>query len=82
MKEFIQNLRNQPEQKRRHILHVATIVAAIILVLLWIISLKSNLTNPDTQAKINNDLKPFSALKANIIGGYQSMTGSPADTQQ
>ena len=74
MKKIIHHLRRQPEKVKRHILHVSTAVAGIILLLLWIYSLGANLTNPDTQAKINNDIKPFSALKSNLIGGYQSLS--------
>ncbi|MES3032092.1 MAG: hypothetical protein V4699_02510 [Patescibacteria group bacterium] len=82
MRKIIHNLRNQPEQVKMHILHVATIVAGIILILLWIYSLGTNLSNPNTQAKVSNDLKPFSVLKDNIISGYQSISGTNTDTEQ
>ncbi len=71
---MIQNLRNKPERVRRQILHVLTIAFGLILVLLWIYSLGTNLSSPDTQAKVEDDLKPFSALKANIVDGYQSIS--------
>jgi hypothetical protein len=70
----LKNLREQPEHVRRHVLHVTTMVFGVVLVLLWIYSLGTNLANPKTQAKIGDDLKPLSALKANILGGYNSMT--------
>ncbi|MBI3305948.1 hypothetical protein HYZ82_02310 [Candidatus Nomurabacteria bacterium] len=73
MKRIIHNLRRQPEHIRRHVLHVSTMVAGVILLVLWIYSLGTNFSNPDTQTKINNDLKPFSALKDNLVGGYQSL---------
>ena len=76
MKKIIHNLRRQPEEIRRHILHVSTVVFAIILVLLWIYSLGTNLTNPDTVAKVGNDLKPLSVLKDNLVGGYKSISGT------
>lgn len=57
-------------------MHVTTVVFGIVLVLLWIYSLGTNLTSPDTQAKAKNDLETFSTLKANLIGGYQSISGS------
>jgi hypothetical protein len=82
MKKFIHHIRRQPEEIKRHILHILTIVFGIILLLLWIYSLGVNLTSPDTQAKINNDIKPFSALKAGLISGFKSMGEQPqADTQ-
>jgi hypothetical protein len=76
MGKIINHLRKQPEQVRRHILHATTVIFAVILISLWVFSLGVNLTNPDTQAKINNDLKPFSTLKANLIDGYNSISGS------
>jgi len=82
MKKIIYHLRNQPEEVRRHILHVLIVIIAIILLLLWIYSLGASLSNPDTQAKVSNDLKPFTALKANIVGGYQSISQPNGGTQQ
>lgn len=73
MATIIQNLRNKSEQTRRNILHLLTIVTGIVLVCLWVYSLGARVNNPDTQAKAANDLKPFSALKANIVGGYDSI---------
>ena len=73
MKQIIHHLRRQPEKVKRHILHVSTLVFGVVLVSLWIYSLGTNLTDPNTQAKINNDLKPLNALKANLVGGYQSL---------
>lgn len=76
MKKIIHHIRKQPEEVRRHILHILTIVAGIILFFLWVYSLGTNLNNPDTQVKLNNDLKPFSALKDNLVGGYQTISES------
>lgn len=66
MKKIIRHIRKQPEEVRRHILHLLTLVFAVILIALWVYSLGSNLTNEDTQAKIEQDLRPFSVLKDNI----------------
>ncbi len=84
MKKIIYHIRRQPEEVRRHILNILTVIAAVILMLLWIYSLKTTLTNPDMQAKVNNDMKPFSALKANLVGGYQSIINqnTQGDSQQ
>ena len=73
MKKIIYHIRRQPEEVKRHILHILTIVFAVILVLLWIYSLGS-LASPDNQAKMSQDLEPFSALKDNMVGGYISIT--------
>jgi hypothetical protein len=43
--------------------------------------LGTTLNDPDLQTKISNDLKPLSALKDNLIGGYHSLSASSVDTQ-
>ena len=78
MKKIIHHLRNKPEHVRRQILHIATIAGAIIMIILWSYSLGTSLNNPDTQVKLKNDLQPFSILKDNIVGGYNSIS-TPAD---
>ena len=70
----IKKIRQQPEHIRRHILHVLIVICGVILVLLWIYSLGTTLTNSDTQTKIGQDMKPFTALKDNMVGGYQNIT--------
>lgn len=77
MEKIIHHIRKQPEEVRRHILHILIVAFAIILILLWVYSLGRTLTNPSTQRKVNQDLKPFSALKANIVGGYESIILEP-----
>lgn len=72
MKKLIHHLRRQPEEVRRHVLHILIFVVAIIMIILWIFSLGKSLTNPDTQVKIKQDLEPFSVLKDNIVNGYKS----------
>jgi len=76
MKKIIHHIRRQPEHVRRHILHISTIIIAVVLLLVWIYSLGASLTNPDTQIKVNNDLQPFSVLKDNLVGGYKSISES------
>jgi hypothetical protein len=78
----IKKIRQQPEHVRRHILHILIVICGVILVLLWIYSLSTTLTNSDTQTKIGQDLKPFTVLKDNMIGGYQNITNSNSGTQQ
>ena len=72
MRKIIHNLRKQPEEVRRHILHLFILIVTIIMVTLWIFSLGKNLADPDIQVKIKQDLKPFSILKDNIVDGYKS----------
>jgi hypothetical protein len=72
MKKIIRNLRTQPEEVRRHVLHISIFAVAIIMIILWVFSLGRSLVNPDTQTKMKEDLKPFSILKDNIVDGYNS----------
>ena len=67
MQKIIHNLRKQPEQTKRHILHIATFIFAGILILLWIYSLGTNVANSDTQAKVQQDLQPLNVLKNNLL---------------
>ena len=82
MRRIIHHLRNKPEQTRRDILHLATVAFAVILVTLWFYSLGENFLNSDTQRKIEQDLKPFSVLKDNIVGGYKSISSPDLNVQQ
>ncbi len=78
----IRKVRRQPEHVKRHILHVLTFVCGIILVMLWIYSLGTTLTDQNTQEKIGDDVKPFSALKDNIVGGYNTLSSPTPPTSQ
>ena len=80
MKKIIHNLRQQPEHVRRHILHGVTIVAALVLISFWVFSLGANFGNPETQAKISEELKPFSVIKHDIVNGYQNIAQPQAGT--
>ncbi len=70
----IKRIRKQPEHVRRHISHVAVLVCAIILGLLWIYSLGRNTASPEAQTKTNDATSPFSAIKDNLVRGYQSLS--------
>ncbi|MFA6257010.1 MAG: hypothetical protein WCT29_01745 [Candidatus Paceibacterota bacterium] len=74
MKKFIHNVRRQPEAVRRHILHVTTVFFAVILFLLWVLSLGRNFTKDETRAEVRDGVAPLSALKVNLIDGFQSIT--------
>lgn len=76
MKKIIHHLRKQSEEDRRHILHILIFIIAVIMIALWIFSLRQNLTGPDVRAKIEQDLKPFSELKDNLVDGYQSVSNT------
>ena len=50
------------------------------MILLWTFSLGRSITDTDTKIKVNQDLKPFSVLKDNLVGGYQSMEGNASSS--
>lgn len=76
MKKFINHIRSKPERTKRNILHVLTAFFAVVLLLLWIYSLGTSLSNPDTQKRVSNDLKPFATLKDSMVDGYKSISES------
>lgn len=79
MKKIIEKVREQPAHIKRHILHALTLGFGFILVLLWIYSLGTTLTSERMQAKVNQDLKPLSVLKSNVIDGYNSLSDINSD---
>ncbi len=72
MKKIIHHLRKQPEEIRRHVLHVSILGVGIIMVMLWVLSLGKSLADPETKEKIKQDLQPFSVLKDSLVGEYKS----------
>ncbi|MFA6523909.1 MAG: hypothetical protein WC264_01375 [Candidatus Paceibacterota bacterium] len=79
MRKFIHKLRQKPEEERRHILHTVTIIAAVVMIILWTYSLGRSISSPETKVKIKQDLKPFSVLKDNIVGGYKNISNPASD---
>ena len=73
MRKIINHLRKQPEETRVYVLHLLTVVAGVILFMAWVYSFGTNVTSKETQANLKSDLKPFSALKGNLIDGYNSL---------
>ncbi len=74
IKKIVHHLRQQPEKDKKHILHLFTLIFAVTLIILWAYSLGSTISNSDTKVEIKNDMKPFSALKNNLVDGYNSVS--------
>jgi len=72
MRKVIHKLRQQPEEVRRHILHVTTFVLAVILFFVWVYTLGIN----DKEVTTDNTPNPISAIGANITNGYNSLGGT------
>ena len=75
MRKIIHHLRNQSEERKRHILHLSTAFFAFILIALWVVSLGGGL-----RASVEEDLagtqtaNPLSAISENLVEGYESIT--------
>ncbi len=67
MRKIIHHLRKQPEDVRRHILHIVIFVIAAVLLVLWGYSLGRNFSSPETHIQIKQDLQPFSLLKDSLL---------------
>ena len=82
IRQVVDNLKQKPEHVRRHILHVTTLGAGILLLALWVVSLGSTLSDESTQVRIGDELKPLSALKDNLVGGYISITEPKIEAEE
>lgn len=79
MKKIIHKLRQQPEEVKKHLLHIITMVFAVILFIVWVYSLGTGFNDSDIQAKIKNEVEPLSALKDNFINGLNSIQDNSED---
>ena len=62
----IHKMRQKSEETRTHILHVATFCGAVVLILIWIVTLKNGFDPKETKEKLVEDLKPFSQFRDNV----------------
>jgi hypothetical protein len=72
IQKAIHHLRQQPEHNKRQILHGVTIIAGLVLIVLWTWSLGSSLSSAELREKFKKDLEPFAGLKNDVVGEYQS----------
>ncbi|MCE9549383.1 hypothetical protein K8Q98_03250 [Candidatus Nomurabacteria bacterium] len=75
MKKIIHHVRKQPEEVKRHILHLVTFFFGVVLVMFWFYSMGTTFTNSEVEQKAERELQPFSVLKNNIVNGYESIYG-------
>jgi predicted anti-sigma-YlaC factor YlaD len=74
MKKLIHHIRRQPEETRRHLLHIVTIIMAVVLLFLWVYSLGTRLARPQVaEVEKVSELEPFSAIKDNMLSGYENI---------
>ncbi len=72
MRKIIHNLKKQPEDVRRNVLHILTIISALILIILWTFSLGKSFGSPETKVKLKQDLQPFNVLKDSLTVGSEN----------
>lgn len=65
MKKIIHHLRRQPEEARRHILHMAVIAIGVILMIFWVYSLGRTVTDDRTQKKVSEEFGQLVPLDDN-----------------
>lgn len=53
------------------------LVFASVFIVLWMFSFGGSISDKDSKEELANELKPFSALRSNIIDGYRSMSETP-----
>ncbi len=80
MKTILKKLRGQPEEVRIQILHILTLASAVVLILLWVVSLSKTITSKDTEEALQKDLQPFSVLQKNLVGNSSSANTLPKNT--
>jgi hypothetical protein len=73
MKKIINNLRQQPEEVRKHVLHVTTFVVTVLLFFVWVFTLGRTLSSAENKANMQTELEPISTMTDNFINGYNSL---------
>lgn len=73
IKAVVHNLRNRPEEERRHILHIFTFIGTMFMFVLWIFTLGHTLRDEDIKTKIKEDAKPFSNFTNNLNDGFNEI---------
>src|SRR3989344_2827248 len=67
MKKLIHHLKRQPEEHRRGILHILTIIFAFVLFILWTWSFGTSLAGSETGTKLKEDLPVEEPQKDRIV---------------
>lgn len=76
MKRIINHLRQKPEEERKHIARLITIFGAVLLVVFWAFTLRTNFKNSDLKTQIKDDLEPFGELTANTVDGFNTLNNN------
>ena len=71
MSEFIKKLQKKPKHERQRILNLAMLIIVILLIGIWVFSLKQNFFG-ENKKKISRNLRPFSFFKESFSKTYKN----------
>lgn len=66
MKKIIHQIRRQPEEVKRHILHVSVGVAGFLLLAIWVGTLGNSFEGTVADENLEKNVEPLSVLKSNL----------------
>lgn len=66
MRKIIHKIRNQPEEVKRHILHVSVIIAGVLLLAIWVNTLGGSFNSTVANEELKKNVEPLSVLKSNL----------------
>lgn len=66
MRKIIHQIRRQPEEVKRHILHVSVIIAGVLLLSMWVSSLGGSFNGTVVSEDLKKSVGPLSVLKNNL----------------
>lgn len=67
MRKIIHRLRQKSEEEKRHLLHIFTFIGAVILIILWIFTLRQDVVTRETRENIQEDFEPFTELSNDLV---------------
>ncbi len=66
MPKIIHKIRNQPEEIKRHVLHVSVIIAGVLLLAIWVHNLGGSFNGTVVSEDLKKNIEPLSVLKSNL----------------
>lgn len=80
---FIQNLQNKSDSRKKMILFASVTIFMVLVVLVWIFQMKNNSARRlQTQTESESQLSPISDLKDNIVNLYNESAEKIGDIRE